>query len=256
MAKKKKKEMENEPAVGVEEEKKGSKIVSFLIALVIVIIWLAVFALLIKMDIGGFGSRVLAPILEDVPIINKILPGESGYTDSEGNVYKSLDEAMGRIAELELQLDSMNSSGAANSDYISQLEAEIDRLKVFEETQKAFEQRVAEFDKEVVFSKKAPNIEEYKKFYEGIEPDHAATLYQQVVEQLQSDASMIEQGERFANMDPATAARILSEMTGDLDLVCGILHNMKTQQSAEIIANMASEFAAKVTKKMTLMNQE
>lgn len=45
-------------------------------------------------------------------------------------------------------------------------------------------------------------------------------------------------------------------MTGDLDLVCGILHNMKTQQSAEIIANMASEFAAKVTKKMTLMNQE
>lgn len=254
MARKKKDEIEN--ITETENEKKGSKIVSFLIALVIVIIWLAAFALLIKMDVGGFGSRVLAPVLEDVPIINKILPGGGGYTDSEGNTYKSLDEAMARISELELQLDSMNSSGAANSDYIAQLEAEIARLKTFEEEQKAFEERVAAFDKEVVFADKAPDIEEYKKFYEGINEENAAKLYQQVIEQLQVDANMKEQGERFAKMDPAAAAQILSEMTGDLDLVCGILKSMKTQQSAEIIANMSSEFAAKVTKKMTLMDQE
>lgn len=254
MARKKKDEIEN--ITETENEKKGSKIVSFLIALVIVIIWLAVFALLIKMDVGGFGSRVLAPVLEDVPIINKILPGGGGYTDSEGNTYKSLDEAMARISELELQLDSMNSSGAANSDYIAQLEAEIARLKTFEEEQKAFEERVAAFDKEVVFADKAPDIEEYKKFYEGINEENAAKLYQQVIEQLQVDANMKEQGDRFAKMDPAAAAQILSEMTGDLDLVCGILKSMKTQQSAEIIANMSSEFAAKVTKKMTLMDQE
>lgn len=256
MARKKKNDMENTQEIGGDGEKKGSKVVSFLIALVIVIIWLAVFALLIKMDVGGFGSRVLAPVLEDVPIINKILPGDSGYTDSEGNTYKSLDEAMARISELELQLDSINSSGAANSDYIAQLEAEIERLKTFEDEQKAFAERVAEFDREVVFADNAPNIEEYQKYYEGIDPDNAAILYQQVVEQLQIDANMAEQGERFANMKPETAASILSEMTGDLDLVCGILKSMKTQQSAEIIANMSSEFAAKVTKKMTLMDQE
>lgn len=256
MAKKKKNDVANVQDIGGEEEKKGSRIVSFLIALVIVIIWLAVFALLIKMDVGGFGSRVLAPVLQDVPIINKILPGGGGYTDNEGNTYKNLDEAMARISELELQLDSMNSSGAANSDYIAQLEAEIERLRIFEQAQKDFEERVAEFDREVVFSKKAPDIEEYKKFYEGIDAANAAILYQQVIEQLQVDANMAEQGERFAKMEPATAAQILSEMTGDLDLVCGILSSMKTQQSAEIIANMSSEFAAKVTKKMTLMNQE
>lgn len=256
MARKKKNDLENAPQTGAEEERKGSKIVSFLIALVIVIIWLGVFALLIKMDIGGFGSRVLAPVLEDVPIINKILPGDSGYTDSEGNTYKNLDAAMARIAELELQLDSMNSSGAANSDYIAELEAEIDRLRIFEEAQKDFEKRVAEFDREVVFADKAPDLEEYKKFYEGIDPANAAVLYQQVVEQIQIDANMEEQGKRFANMDAEKAAQILSEMTGDLDLVCGILKSMKTNQSAEIIANMTSEFAAKVTKKMTLMDQE
>ena len=247
---------DNIPEVKKEEEKKGSKIISFLIALLIIIIWLAVFALLIKMDVGGFGSRVLTPVLEDVPIINKILPGNGGYTDSEGNTYKNLGEAMARIAELELQLDAMNSSGVANSDYIAQLEAEIERLKTFEADQKAFEERVAEFNREVVFSDKAPDIEEYKKFYEGIDEENAAILYQQVIEQLQVDANMKEQGERFAKMEPATAADILSEMTGDLDLVCNILKSMKTQQSAEIIQNMESEFAAKVTKKMTLMNQE
>lgn len=256
MARKKKDEIDNIAENEEGKEKKGSRLVSFLIALVIVIIWLAVFALLIKMDVGGFGSRVLAPVLEDVPFINRILPGGGGYTDSEGNTYKSMDEAMARISELELQLDSMSSSGAANSDYIAQLEAEIARLKTFEEEQKAFEERVAEFDREVVFSAKAPDIEEYKKFYEGIDEENAAKLYQQVIEQMQIDANMKEQGERFAKMDPQKAAQILSEMTGDLDLVCGILESMKTQQSAEIIANMASEFAAKVTKKMTLMDQE
>ena len=74
-----------------ETESAGNKIVSFLIALVIVIIWLGVFVLLIKMDFAGFGSKVLTPILKDVPIINRILPG-TVYTDSEGNAYENLDE--------------------------------------------------------------------------------------------------------------------------------------------------------------------
>ena len=29
-----------------------------------------------KMDVGGFGSNVLTPILKDVPVINKILPSK------------------------------------------------------------------------------------------------------------------------------------------------------------------------------------
>ena len=40
-----------------ETESAGNKVVSFLIALVIVIIWLGVFALLIKMDFAGLEAR-------------------------------------------------------------------------------------------------------------------------------------------------------------------------------------------------------
>ena len=39
--------------VGEENESGGSKLVTALIAIVIILIWLAVFAFLIKMDVGG-----------------------------------------------------------------------------------------------------------------------------------------------------------------------------------------------------------
>lgn len=257
MAKKKKnKEVDELDNVeGRGEEKNGSKIVSFFIALVIVIIWLAVFALLIKLDVGGFGSKVLTPVLKDIPIINQILP-TTGSTDEEGNTYRTLDEALARIKELELELDSMNSSGSTNSEYIAELEAENARLKEFEDKQKEFEERVAEFDKNVVFNNKAPDIEEYKTYYEGIDPENAETIYRQVIEQIQANQGLAEAGERYAKMEPASAAEILEVMTGDLDLVCGILKNMKTEESAAIIAEMSPEYAAKVTKKMSIMSQE
>ncbi len=238
-----------------ETESAGNKVVSFLIALVIVIIWLGVFVLLIKLDFAGFGSKVLTPILKDVPVINRILPGSS-FTDSEGNTYDNLDDALARIQQLELELESLTNSGSVNSDYIAELEAENARLKIFEENQKDFEQRVFDFEQEVVFNDKAPGLEAYKAYYEEFDPENAALLYQQVVEQLQADESLIAQGERFANMDPANAAEILEVMTGDLDLVCGILENMDSKESAAIIAEMTPEYAAKVTKKMALLQDD
>ena len=55
-------------------EKESSKIMTVIIALLIAIIWFAIFGFLIKLDVGGFGSGVLRPIIKDVPIINKIFP--------------------------------------------------------------------------------------------------------------------------------------------------------------------------------------
>lgn len=252
----KKKKTDDIKSIDGEEVKKegsGSKILSVLIALVIVIIWLAVFAALIKMDIGGFGSNVLSPVLKDVPIINRILPGYSAYEDTEGNRYKNLDQAMAKIQELENQIASMNSTGSANSDYITQLEAENARLKVFEQEQKEFQQRVADFDQQVVFNDKAPAIEEYKTYYEQIDPANAADIYQKVVEQMQVDENIKTQAERFVKMEPQSAAQILEVMTGDLDLVCKILESMKPDQSAAIMQQMSTEYAAKITKKSTIL---
>lgn len=51
---------------------KGNKPLSILITALIILIWLGIFVALIKLDVGGFGSKVLTPVLKDVPVINKI----------------------------------------------------------------------------------------------------------------------------------------------------------------------------------------
>ena len=85
--------------------KKKSKLMTSLIAVSIVVIWIAIFALLIKLDVGGFGSSVMKPIFKDVPIINKILPDDEIVTQEEEYPYKSLAEAINYIKELaEMQM--------------------------------------------------------------------------------------------------------------------------------------------------------
>lgn len=257
MAKKKKDNEEIEGFNQEEEtsEKSGNRIVTIIIALILIIIWLGVFAILIKLDVGGFGSNVLRPILKDVPIINQILPAgtDEEYIQENETSYKSLSEAVKRIKELELQLASVQEINDANSDYINSLVAEVERLKTFEENQDTFQARVDEFEREVVFGSQAPSIEEYQKFYEALDPENAAELYQQVVVQLQADKKTLELAERYSKMDAEKAAATLSEMTaGDLDLVCGILTNMKTNLAAAIMQEMEPLTAAMITKKMSL----
>lgn len=40
---------------------------------------------------------------------------------------------------------------------------------------------VKEFDEKVVFNKKAPDISEYEKYYQQIEPENAEDIYKQVI---------------------------------------------------------------------------
>ena len=57
-----------------ENESTGNKFVLFVVTLLVIVIWLGIIALLIKTDVGGFGSTVLYPYLKDVKYVNKILP--------------------------------------------------------------------------------------------------------------------------------------------------------------------------------------
>lgn len=239
------------------EEKEGffSRILTIIIVLFIVAIWLAIFAFLIKYDVGGFGSTVLRPILKDVPGISEILPDIPDEQAAEENnyPYKNLPAAMERIRELEAQLAAANGSRKGDANYLAQLEAEVARLKTFEENQLQFQKEKDKFDKEVVFNDKAPDIEEYKKYYESISPDNAAEIYRQVVEQQEKERKLVEQAEMYKSMKPEEAAKILNGMGGDLDLVSNILLHMKTKEAGAILAKMDANMAAKVTKKISIM---
>ena len=239
------------------EEKEGilSRILTFIIVLFIVAIWLGIFAFLIKYDVGGFGSTVLRPILKDIPGVNEILPDipDEQVAEEKNYPYKNLPEAMDRIRELESALAAANGSRKGDANYLAQLEAEVARLKTFEENQLQFQAEKDKFDKEVVFNDKAPDTEEYKKYYESISPDNAAEIYRQVVEQKELERKLIEQAEMYKSMKPEEAANILNGMGGDLDLVSQILLHMKTKEAGAILAKMDANMAAKITKKISII---
>ena len=234
-----------------EEESTGSKIAVVIATIVFILIWLAILALIIKMDIGGFGSTVLQPILKDVPYINKILPESAEETVADAQYpYTTLNDAIDRIKELEIELSNVQSKSDGNSDYVAQLEAEVTRLKEFENEQSAFEEEKTKFYKDVVFNEKAPDISEYRTYYASIDPANAEVLYKQVVQQQEADAEILEYAKTYAEMKPKQAAAIMEKMQDNLKLVVKILSNMGTEERGKILSAMDAEVAARITKMM------
>ena len=231
-----------------DESGKSGKLVSILVAMLIIVIWLVIFALLIKMNVGGIGSS-LRPYLKNVPVVNKILPAatDEEIQEETGGKYKSLSEAVDRIKELEAQLDENNNNGNASAQTIAELQAEIARLKVFEENAQHYQELKDKFDTDVVYTDNAPDISEYKSWYESIDSENAAKLYEQVVKDLQYSQQVKDWAETYSKMDAKNAAAILEEMTGDTDLVSDILLCMTSKQRAAILAEMDPVYAAKLT---------
>ena len=198
------------------------------------------------MNVGGIGS-MLRPYLKNIPGINMILPDATDEEVSEesGGKYKSLSEAIDRINELEAQLEQYQNSDSADSSTIAELQAEVARLKTFEENAQYYQDLKDRFDKEVVYADNAPDIENYKKWYESIDSDNAAKLYQQ---DLQESQKVKDWAEAYAKMDADKAAAILEEMTGDTNLVSKILNCMTSKQRAAVLAEMDPVYAAKLTK--------
>lgn len=237
------------------EESIGSKIAVFFVMILILVVWLAIFALLIKADVGGFGSSVMRPLLKDVPYLNQILPeentdGEELSSEDAAYKYESMDDAVAYIKELELELHDAQQTNSDNAQTISDLESEVEKLKVYEQNQEEFEKQKEEFYQEVVFSDEAPDIEEYKKYYESIDAANAELLYKQVVGQTAKSEELEDYVAKYSSMKASQAAAIFNTMTDDLSLVAKILENMDTDSAGDILGKMDAETAAKVTEIM------
>ena len=235
-----------------DEEKAGGKLLSAVLIFMIIIVWLAAMVILIILDVGHFGSRILRPVLKDVPVINMILPAASD--DEAANEtslpYKNLAEALA-------QIDALNATVAADQEKIQNMteqiqekDNEIVRLKGFEDDQERFVQLKNEFYNEVVYGNSAPDADTYIKWYESIDPDAAEEIYRQVVAQQQASSEIKDLATTYAEMEPASAAKILETMKGDLDTVTKIMQEMASSDRAEIMAEMDPDFAANITKKL------
>ncbi|MGN0401032.1 MAG: MotE family protein [Acetatifactor sp.] len=240
-----------EEELGLDEG--GNGLVTFGATLFIVVLWIVVVCIIVKLDIGGFGSSVLTPILKDVPVLNKILPGVSvtETTDPESyGGYSSLPEAVNYIKQLELELEQVRAGSSAKDADIQKLIAENKRLSEFEERQVEFQRIRTEFYEEVIYAENGPGAEDYRKWYEEMNPETAEYLYKQVVIQEQASKAVQDWAQAYAEMKPKEAAAIFDTMTDNLELVAKILKSMDAESRGNILAQMNAENAARLTKIM------
>lgn len=240
------------------QESSGGKILTALIIFLIVLIWLAILALLIKFDVGGLGSGVLRPVLKDIPVINRILPDVSEEQEAYENAYpfKTLKEASEYIKKIEMEADKLREE---NNDYAfrqAEMQKEIDSLRHYEEEQEAFAALREAFDREVVYNDKAPKIEEYIKWYAQMYPNNAAAIYAEALEKQLVEESIQREADYLTSMKAKDAAKILSEMPSDIDLICRLLNCMKESEVSDILTNMEPLFAARIVNRMVELGME
>ncbi len=235
-----------------EEEPGGAS--SFVVTLIIVLVWIAILCFLIKLDVGGFGSEILTPLLKDVPIINMILPGERNAAEPEDSEsyegYTSIRDAVDYIKVLELELEHAQNVNATYTDELTKMQAEVERLREFEKMQVDFQRIKEQFYEEVIYADNAPDPEEYKKFYEAIDPTTAEALYKQVVQRLEESQEIKDYAAAYAAMKPKQAAEIFEAMPNDLKLAARILWVMDSDTRGKILGAMDDNVAAQLTKIM------
>ncbi|MBD5465830.1 MAG: hypothetical protein HDR22_08445 [Lachnospiraceae bacterium] len=237
----------------LDEDSEGSAVSVVLVTTVIIVVWLGILCLLIKLDVGGFGSNVLTPVLKDVPVINKILPGsKETETDDEGEYggYTSLKEAVEQIQILEMQLANEKEGNDTDAEEVAALKAEVERLKTFESSQVEFQRIKTEFYEEVVYSEKGPGADEYRKYYEEMDPTTAEYLYKEVVKQAEVDKEIQDYAKAYSEMKPKEAAAIFEAMTDNLELAAKILGTMDAESRGKILGVMDAKVAARLTKIM------
>lgn len=255
LAKKRAKEIAAQEAELAEDEE-GGGFFTFLATLAIIAVWIAILCVVIKLDVGGFGSNVLTPVLKDIPVVNKILPNPSlqdSPADEDNGEYANMGEATEQIKSLELQLQDAQSQNLAQQEEIANLRATVARLEGFEDKQVEFQRIQTEFFRDVVYAENGPGLEEYVKYYEAMDATTAEYIYRQVITQLQQDSAIQEYADTYAGMKPKQAAAIFEAMQDDLNLVARILGAMTPEERGAILENMSAEVAAKLTK---IMNPE
>ena len=239
---------------------------TLVITFLIILIWLAIMALLVKLDVGGFGSDILAPLIKDVPYLNLILPDGAVQKDTEttqvvvdGTVVTdgsgettnlaTLEDALAYIKRLEKALQSEMEQNSALTAENEKLKAEVARLEPFEQQQKAFYEEKAKFYEEIVYGENAPDAEQYQAYYEMIDPDNAAEIYKKIIQGQADDAAIKAFATTYSGMKAKSAAKIFDEMVKEnqITLVAKILAQMSVETRGDILAAMEEANAAKLT---------
>lgn len=229
-------ELEENIEIEEDEESSSSKKGKFIFIIIFAFI-LAVLVAILGFNAGGIRDKYLRKPLEKIPIIKNLLPPLNN--DSEKIQDEELSEDKKAIQSLTEEIKNLN--------------AEIDRLKTFEQSQNQFKVDKEQFDKLIALN----DPKAYSSFYESISPENAEKLYKEAVSKANIDKSFKEYISTFENMKKDAASKILEELIlTDTDLVITILENLTSVKRAEVLSTMDPKNAATATKLLSVDNSE
>ena len=220
---------------------------SFLLILLIILVWLLLMAIMIKFNILGLGDT-LTPALKDIPYIKNLLPGAQTVqmnNSGEDSSQVTADNS-DYVASLEQELSRQLALNASYAATIDKLNAEVARLEPFEEEQAEFDKQRQQFYQDIVYNDNAPDASAYASYYAMIAPEEAAEIYEQIASDEISDEEVKVYAATFTAMKPKEAAAIFNNMS-NITLVARILQQMGSDDRAKIMGKLDTEVAEKVT---------
>lgn len=204
-------------------------------------------AALIKFDVGGLGTTVIGPVIKDVPVLNMILPEmpEISEEDVEAYNFETVEEAVEILKITEKMLMEKSEEAENIGEQLSDLTAEVERLRIFEANQVQFQEDKAQFD-ELLATTPAAIV--YTEWFEKMYPENAVALYESMIGEVVFDETLKETVDIYQNMKPAQAAPVLESMSvTQMDQVAAIIKGVSPDQAAKIMGLMEPRTAARIT---------
>jgi len=261
MAKEKKQaESTPEPVRNNPQEKPAgllhSVIVIFVALLVVALVSFCVFYFFTRNNINGFADTV-RPWIKDKPILRLALPKErepidpdapenltqkelvkkyNEYREKVKNLTESLEKANQEIARMEQENKAAEDAEAIlneNQALLETIKQEQEALKAEKET---ISRMIASGDREG-----------FRAYFEKVDKATAAEIYKEIIEKTVIDEETAKLAKSFAEMEPARAAQVLTELfSSDSETALDIIESMKADKMALILERMDPKVAAEI----------
>ncbi len=232
--------------------------------LIVLVVFGGAFYYVLKNNVYGLGEQ-FRPSLERIPVLKLALPPLPASADPYDPKHLTQKELLDKYnqlrnmeADLTARLESAEAQVAAlegEKQQWADMKAEAEAIRLENEnTRKGIEQQLSEIEadkKELSRMIAAGNKEGFKQYFEKIDPETAKEIYRELTEKEVVSQDYKNLSKPYAEMAPANAAAILSELgANDMPMLINLIGAMKNDAAAEIIESMEPKFAAELMKKL------
>lgn len=232
-----------------KEKKKGGigKAIGMFFAFLLAV--LIIFVLLLKFDVASLGTKVIGPLIQNIPGASLILPtmpeDTTTTTSDTGQTYETIDQVVEILKVTENTLKEKEQEAEKLLEEIQTLQTENERLKTFEDNYLAFQADKEAFDQLIATSSTPADFTEW---YAKMNPDNAAKIYGEMIVEVKKNEELDNLVATYQAMKAANAAAVLENMaTTRLEMVANIIAHLDAEQAGKILGAMDPVVASRIT---------